>query len=277
MARGTQDGGLQSYDKAINISDLGEVAERLLMGGGSISRTGRISWATGFEGIVPNSIPTDMSFGGTGTNNEVIVAQGGSANPIIGINPINFYPAWQGNNFLALVTGGATTNTASAFKYFPYPSQTGKWGLEFMLMPGSFLSHIDIILKRSIAPGGATQQALLRLSMGASLASTFLQYQDASLAFPLLKDFSNTMDISGGVYYNWKIIVDFANNRWQSVTVDGYKFDFINDPTLSANNALVTSPAGPSDKSSFQFVLTADQNDNCSAQFDNIILTSDEL
>lgn len=277
MARGTPDGGIQAYQKAINISDLGEVAVRLLMGGGSLSRTGRLSWATGFEGLPTNTAPADMQGSAVGSGSELIVVQGNTANPLIGFNPINFGPAWQGNNSLAIIAGNTIGNTASAFKYFPYPSQTGRWGLELMILPLTFNTTIDIIMKKVGVPGVNTQTAQVRIICGPNQATISFNYVDSTGTTQLILWLGNIMDVGGGAYYNLKMVVDFTTNKWVGIMFDGYAFDFVNDPTLAANSALQSSAPGVSDKSSIQIVVTSGQSDNCGVQVDNIILTSDEV
>lgn len=262
MSRGTPDGGYQSYNGAtVNQSDLGSVADRLLMGGGSITRTGRVIWASGFEGV---STFADFNASGAGA-----LVTAGSVNA----------PAWQGANFMALQTQAVLNDAAGMFKYFPASIQTGRWGVESMIClgyvaggsQGALSTTFDIIVKKVGAPSpNPTVLGKIRFAIGASNASIILQYMNSSGVFVQLDDLSNTMAINTGAYYNIKLVTDFGANKYTRFILNNKIYD------LSAQGMQI-SGTGVDEKSSFQFVNTTTDATAKLAGVDNVILTSDEV
>ena len=253
MARGTPDGGYVNYGTAVNSSDPGQNTDRLLMGGGSIIKTGRVIWATGFEGI---SSATDFNVSGAGA----LVTAGGVVT------------AWQGNNYMALVTQAVLNDSAGMVKYFPASIQTGKWGVEAMIgLMGSLNSTFDFIVKKVGAPSPApTVQGQIRFVVGASAASVTMQYLNGSGAFVTLDNLGGLMAINTNVYYNMKLVVDFGSNLYSRFILNNKIYD------LSAISMYVTG-SGADEKSSVQFANTTLDANAKTIAVDNVIITADEV
>lgn len=250
MARGTPDGGYSGYSGlAANQSDLGSVSDRLLMGGGSISKTGRIIWATGFEGITTN---TDFSFGSSPVAAAGGVTQGNGN-------------AWQGQNFLNLQTAGGLGNTAYMYKYFPASLQSGRWGVEFMLnIINASNNHIDVYMEKR--GGGHTYRAIIRLVADNTGVNFTIQYLNSSGVYTNIDTFSGVF--AYGLWSNFKFVVDFSNNQYVSFSM--------NNKVYPINQNIYDAGLNNQDYAYFSVNLTADAAIQVNASLDNVILTSDE-
>lgn len=255
MPRGTPDGGYLPYQFANNSPDTGQTADRLLMGGGSISKSGRIIWATGFE----NGLMTDFSFAGPNTN--VVLA------PFFGLS------AWQGNYMLALQTQAVLSDFSSINKYFPGSLQTGNWGVEVMAGIEGFNVNFEIIFANSVVSGivGAplTQSARVRLAVGATNASLIWSVRNNAGVFVQFANVSNIMAINTNAYYNIKWVPDFAHDTNGKFFINNVKYD------LSASGPMHTG-FGADEKSNVGFQLVNVDANSHIALLDNMIVTSDE-
>ena len=258
MSQDAPDGKYAAYTNAGNISDVGEVGERLLMGGGSTSRTGRIQWATGFENGL---VATDFSYLTT-----VGVIAGSSG----------LY-AWQGNNCLNLTTTGANNATAYMSKFFPASLQTGRWGIEAMInFAAVYNSQVDIWMNAGGAPSpNPSLTAIIRLLFGASNASATLQYQDVNGVFQTLATLNSILSINLNVYYYVKLVADFNLGTYQRFYLNNRYYDFTSTPLL-ATSAMQKTNSASSEYSSFQIKVTANEALAKAIGVDNVILTSDE-
>lgn len=243
--------------------DQAEVVGRLLMGGGSVSRTGRVIWATGFE----NGLASDYSFG---------MSAGGISAPRLGdglTGPSgSILSAWQGSYYHLLQTGTVNGNFASFFKYFPATIQTGRWGFELMFQIDTFNTTLDIVLKKvgpSGIPGAQTFTGIIRLWASLNNANIFLQYQDSTPAFQTFATLSNIFAVGTNVWYNAKLVVDFTAGKYVRFLLNNKSYD------LSAF-AMQATAAGVDEKSSAQVIATTLTAASSVAGIDNLILTSDE-
>lgn len=255
MPVGKPDDGFNPNTLSSNQTDVGSGIDRLLMGGGSIFRAGRVIWATGFE----NGRVTDFNIGGPLT--AIVLA------------PSNSLAAWQGNYMLNLQTQAVLNDVSQMFKYFPGSLQTGKWGLEAMLDIEAVNANVEIVIAFSRVSGiiGAplTQSAHLRLVVGASNANVKWFVRNAAGVYVQFADLSNVVAINTNAYYNFKWVPDFAQDNNGAFYWNNTRYD------LSAVGIQHTA-FGVDEKSNFNIQLV---NNTAAAQeafVDNVILTADE-
>lgn len=255
MPVGAPDGGYPSQQLASSVLDTGALGDRLLMGGGSIFKGGRVIWATGFE----NGAMTDFSFGGP--NTAVVFA------PFTGLS------AWQGNYMLNLQTQAILNDVSQMFKYFPGSLPTGKWGLEAMLDIEAINANIEIVIAHSVVSGipGAplTQSAHLRLVIGANNTNVKWNVRDAGGAYNQFADLSNVVAIQTNAYYNFKWVPNFGADNNGAFYWNNTRYD------LSAFGIQHTA-FGVDEKSNFNIQLVNNTAAAQEALLDNVILTADE-
>lgn len=253
MARGYPDGGSTDYGRAAQIADLGEVANRLLLGGGGISRTGRVVWASGFEG----GQLSDFQLGG-----NVQVVTGASVQAL-------GFSAWQGNYLLLLQVNTTPGNTAQFFKYFPATIQSGKWGLEAMIDFECFNSSVDLIMSKSGTAGVNGLKGDIQIQTGATNNFVKLFYKNTGGTFVQFADLGGVFALGTGAYYNVKWVPDLAANNYGRFVINNTVYD------LSAF-AMPTTAPGVDEKSSFSILLTQGGTVAQDLAVDNVIITSDE-
>lgn len=256
MPRGYPDGGATDYGRAAQIADLGEVATRLLMGGGTASRTGRMVWATGFE----NGKLSDFSYGGSLT-----AVKAGTDLQALG------FTAWQGTYCLVLQTGSILNDVSNMFKYFPATMQTGKWAIEAMVDLEASNATFDVSMSK-IGPNilsAPTQKGVIRVAIGGNSGNVKLQYKDSAGVFQQFADIGGVIALATGVYYNVKWVVDIENDNYGRFYWNNTLYDLSAFP-------LQHTASGVDEKSNFGLVLTNTGVISNAAAIDNVIITSDE-
>lgn len=256
MPRGYPDGGATDYGRAAQIADLGEVATRLLMGGGTASRTGRMVWATGFE----NGKLSDFSYSGAAT-----AVKSGTDLQASG------FTAWQGTYCLVLHVAGGVGQTAAIYKYFPSTMQTGRWGIEAMVDLEGFNVTFDIHMGK-IGPNidsQPTQLGTIRVEIGGNSGVVKLKYLDSGGVYQQFADLGGRIAVATGVYYNVKWVVDITNDNYGRFYWNNTLYD------LSAFG-LQHAASGVDEKANFSFTLTNAGAISQEAAIDNVIITSDE-
>lgn len=238
--------------------DAAEQTSRLLMGGGAANRTGKIIWATGFEGALTftDIIP---QFG----QNQI--AQGGAPIP----NGSKVY-AWQGNNYLLLYSGTLVGQDYSVVKNFPSNFLTGRIGVECMMAlvgPADF--HFDFNLQN----GGVTSLGLqgytsaLRILSTSVPTKTFLQVRDGAGVYQTIADVTDIMGF-GQIYHNVKFVVDFKAGRYVRVVLNTSIYDV---------SSIATQAIGIGGNVGYLMLdIIPDTAANKVIAIDNLILTSDE-
>lgn len=258
------DGGLPSYQNA-QAGDLGIIADRVLMGGGSQNRQGRLIWATGFEAdpqAGPINLTSFYSGSGNGMAEIVSLAQsktGGLNNSI-----------WQGNQAMHLQTGAVSGDNINVFKMFPF--QAGKIGLECMInFPLTNPANLDLIIEltRLGSPAGFYQQARFLLEI-VSVTTNDKLYRDNNGTRTLLKDVT-TPYMQGDTRTPWhymKLTADPVGKLFGRAYFDDLIFD------LSAVSLFQGSTTSYGDR--FLITLLTNQAAIADCWIDNLIFTADE-
>lgn len=253
MARGTPDGGYQSYSSAVNQSDLGSVADRLLMGGGSQSKTGRVLWATGFEGITSGQTPLDISgyLGAAGTG---IIATD------------NTSPVYQGLNSLKITTPPVINDVVQVYKLLPW--QTSKTALELYALITFPTTSYDLVIE--ITKLGLENN---KYNMGRLVISiidntpTVRLYRDNNGIRTLIQDISGLF-IGFNTYHFIKFIFDANNNLYADAFFDHLRFDLSNIAGFQGSTGnygmrflvnLITTTSGAAHVNIDNIILTADE------------------
>lgn len=250
MPRGAPDGGFQTYTNAGNQTDLGALGDRLLMGGGSAVKTGRIIWATGFEGI---DGPTDFLAGGIAQVRK-------------GTDPFQA-SAWQGEQYFDLLTPATLNSSGYLNKQFTGSMATGRWGIEFMVMVqfNNQPMNIEVQLTHSIRLGLA-YRAAIRLSVDVN-GNAILYRLDNTGAYVVLKNYG--LSLAYGIYMNWKLVADVTNGSYAYFRINNDFYDLTGLPIQNPG-------AGNGDGGILQISNTAQANASVDAALDNVILTADE-
>lgn len=257
MPVGAPDGGYPSQQLASSVLDTGALGDRLLMGGGSVFKAGRLIWATGFE----NGSFTDFSFAGAGT----VVALGFSS-AAFGV------AAWQGNYLGVLRTQAVINDLSEIFKFFPGTIVTGNWGIEAMVTLASFNCNFDIWFRKNGATGisgSVTQTAKIRIAVGADNTNILLQYMKSDGTFVTIANLSNIFSVGENVYYNIKFVVNFNQDQYVRLILNNTVYDL-------SGIGLQHTAAVNTEKADFNFDLTTTVASAATAGIDNVILTADE-
>ncbi len=253
-ATGTPDWGQNPPSNPTSpVWDMGEAANRELLGGGGQSRSGRWYWATGFE---------------TGASQDVNT---GGASTVVS----NALGAWQGQYALAMQTQASIADVSSAFKYFlAQNSPSGRWGIEAMIACGSRDATFDLIL-RTASPT-AVSEASVRINIPALAANMTLQYLDSAGVYQNLVTpigYSSQQGanyaVSSQVFHNIKLVADFLTLKYVRIIIDGVPYDL-------ANVDMRAGAAGADVRQFWRMAHTTNIAGVATAVVDNIVLTADE-
>lgn len=210
MARGTPDGGYGNYQVSGNQQDAGALGDRIMMGGGSGIKLGRVVWATGFEGEATGALPTEFLITTLSTKSGVQL--GGSAAVWGG------EPAWQGNNLLQLATLQTINDVSSIYKGIPIGAGTMRVGYELMA---------DVAEIGGLATFDISFPGTLRLTFNASGAPNGLQvYSFGAGAFVNVPGFNSSIIGNGvGNYNNIKVVEDLSTGYFVKAYINNVVFD----------------------------------------------------
>lgn len=254
---GAPDGGYNPQATAASQIDTGFLGDRLLMGGGSASKSGRVLWATGFE---------------EGDLYSMIDAPGASVvpgNASLGAGGI--IPAWQGRYYLNHLTNGTNGYTIFTSKQLPGGLVTGRWAYEAMFCLRDVNSQVDFDLRRdgvTAIPGDVSLDADIQI-VNTSAGNIKMLYQNAGGTFTQFADLSNLIDFSSNIWHNIKIVVDFSTGKYVRVILDGRTYSL-------AGIAITFSAPGVGEFASVGELTTANAAAVQQSGFDNLIVTVDE-
>lgn len=261
MARGYPDGGVQNYGTAVNQPDFGETGIRLLMGGGSMSRTGRLIWATGFE----NSLSAS-DFNTYGPN--ALIKPGNFFDPYVAV----VAAAWQGNNYFQVATRANTVGDFAQFsKNFPASSATGKWGLEAMSdFEDIGFGDADYVMTGNDVNVTVRYTGTVRFSLSSSGTIISLYIQVPGPSWQLIATLTGKFATNGsGIYHDIKIVNDIVNGRYGYVQINNVRYD------LSAYS-MPSSAVGTPTQAQAIIRMTTNDVYQVALLIDNVIITCDE-
>jgi len=220
MPSGTNDFALKSInDQSIPITDLGEQASRLLMGGGFASRSGRVMLATGFEGNVDGAIPNELYF------SDAFGSGGGS------FSVSSSEQTWQGNKCGIMTCGSTAQSQPMLSKRFLSSLLGGRFGFELMfriirggtsgnpfefgilLQNKQWDKYFDLRLHSS--SGNYTD---LKLQTIDAVSGSAIDLLDLAPSF------------SYDTYHLMKLVVDYDKKQYVQAIFDGQVFDLSSIP-----------------------------------------------
>lgn len=223
-------------------SNQGETPNRVLMGGGSNSQSGRWLWASGFESGLAEWYIAASRF----------VALDSSI-------------AYQGANSATLTTQAIANDYARLLKILmPYGSSFGlemafAIGLEFFQYEISF-----IILGKNKAAGQAQGNIIITVNPG---VSANLYYVNSANARVLISSIKGQFETAAFAFRYIKIVYDPMENLYKRVYFNRTIFE-LNVPGRYIGGADETS--------TFDIMVTTLAADSVKMWIDNVIITADE-
>lgn len=255
-------GDTPDYNKTLSSSptlqsfDTGEDTTRLLMGGGSMSRSGRWIWATGFE---------------SGTAEfEAFPAHGFAGCPLI--NTTGSYMGKASFEFRPVGLNTLQQFIKSVFSSAVANAPSSKFGFEGMVSFSSFLGGNDFeFIIRASGPlqHGVTRGLYqIRILVTGDHAGNFY-YSDAAGTWILIASANNHLVDSAGMYHYFKLVYDTNAGKYSRFIFDSVVFDLEGIPGFSA--------AGVNLYSSYAItVKNLDAAAIPTVRIDNIVISADE-
>ncbi len=230
--------------------DFGEDATRLLMGGGSLARSGRWVFADGFESSTLNPY-----------------YQQGVGTPTISIFTTN---SFQGVNSLSLKPSTAAGDTAQLSKYLLLPG--AKYGLEMMfaIQHGSNLNcEFQLIISGGGKGVNRDKNNVGKIVLEQTTTPTNKLYWDVNGTRTLIADVANQVQIFTKYWHYIKFVFDLDQNKGVRLFFDDLVFD------LSSLSGYQTTLSAPINGFS---VLAKSVSAAINTEFliDNLIISADE-
>ncbi len=253
MARGTIDGGYDvSSSPTTQVTDPGEMTNRLLMAGGANSRSGRWMWATGFE----SSLAEVGNLGGTFTTLDKTLA-------------------YQGLQCLKMQTAPLMNNVAfiwkNLFSPFSPDADSIKIGEEFMVLPIHTGNPFQVFSTIAYPIGNTSNHYRFRFRL--SVPGWPQQRLDiwTGGAWVNKANVDLYANIGQNVFHNIKIVGDAKNGKYDYLIFDNIVID------LSAVQAdTVIGVNTPGHGISYEVYLETLSANVATCYLDNWILTGDE-
>lgn len=229
--------------------DPGEDTTRLLMGGGSQSRSGRWIFATGFEeGATPFLISS-----ASGTGGEAKIKNDAT---------------YQGLGAFGLTAGNAVNNFAYLQKIFFYPGSN--YGIEF-LMARQFANNCEVEISIESAGKGNSGNMFRvgKIVIAIEAGPAVKIYYDVNGSRTLIRNVTSYLTATANLFHYIKFVFDVNNNVLQYLVFDDLRFE------LNVNGYEYAAPVSSSTYAKVN-LINKFAGINPQFYFDNLIITADE-